>query len=111
MMNAIKVETKTNGYKAEGLQEIIGKFEKVASLLFPGCTVYHFYYGDYLDMADIDIGEHNYAHFNIRANRVSLNGYGGTSENCQIFELMTYNDELYDGKLMELYEEACKHVC
>ena len=56
-MKTIKIETKTNGYKAEALQEMIAKFEKAAEILFPGCTVRHFYYGDYLDMADILLDE------------------------------------------------------
>ena len=101
-MASIKIETKTNGYKAEGLQSMITKFEKVAADLFPGCTVSHFYYGNHLDMADIGIGDGNYAHFNITAKRVSLNGYTGLSEDVRKWESMTYNDELYDGKLMEL---------
>ena len=101
-MASIKIETKTNGYKAEELQNMITKFEKVAADLFPGCTVSHFYYGDHLDMADIVIGDGHYAHFNITAKRVSLNGYTGLSEDVRKWESMTYNDELYDGKLMEL---------
>jgi hypothetical protein len=101
-MNNIKIETKTNGYKAEGLQEMISRFEKVAADLFPGCTVSHFYYGDHLDMADIGIGNGNYAHFNITAKRVSMNGLTGMAEDVRKWESMTYNDELYDGKLIEL---------
>ena len=101
-MKNIKIETKTNGYKAEGLQDMIFKFEKVAAKLFPGCIVSHFYYGDHLDMADIGIGDGNYAHFNITAKRVSLNGYTGMSEDVKKWESMTLNDELYDGKLLEL---------
>lgn len=42
-MKNIKSETKSNGYKAEGIQSMIGKFEKAAAQLFPGCTVRHFY--------------------------------------------------------------------
>lgn len=103
-MNIIS-ETKTNGYKAEELQEMIAVFEKVAAYLFPGCTVSHFYYGDHLDMADIFIGNHNYCHFNITKNRVSMNGYTAMSEDVKKFEIMTYNDELFDGKLLELAEK------
>ena len=80
----------------------IAKFEKVAAILFPGCTVSHFYYGDHLDLADIGIGNGNYAHFNITAKRVSLNGYTGLSEDVKKWESMTVNDELYDGKLIDL---------
>lgn len=47
-MNGIVIETKTNGYKAPGIQQMIGKFEKVASILFPGCLVRHFYYASAL---------------------------------------------------------------
>ena len=103
-MNGIKIETKTNGYKAEGIQSMIAKFEKVAANLFPGCTISHFYYGDHLDMADIGIGSGNYAHFNITAKRVSLNGYTGMPDDVRKWESMTYNDELYNGKLIELAE-------
>lgn len=101
-MEGIKIETKTNGYEAETLQEMIERFNKVAADMFPGCTVSHFYYGDLLDMADIGIGSVNYAHFNIYPNRVSLCGYAGENEDVRKWELMTHNDELYDGKLIEL---------
>ena len=101
-MNTITIKTKTNGYKAEGLQEMIRRFEKVAADLFPGCTVEHFYYGDYLDMADIIIGNGNYCHFNITAKRVSMNGLTGMPEDVRKWESMTYRDELYNGKLIEL---------
>lgn len=49
-MKSLTVETKSNGYKAEGIQNMIGKFETAAAQLFPGCTVRHFYYGDTLDI-------------------------------------------------------------
>ena len=55
-MNNVTVVTKSNGYKAEGIQNMIGKFNKAAARLFPGCTVHHFYYGDSLDMADVVLG-------------------------------------------------------
>lgn len=101
-MNTIKIETKTNGYTAEGLQEIIAKFEKAAAKLFPGCTVSHFYYGDRLDMADLIVRPGDYAHFNIYASSVRLNGYAGMNDDCRKYEMLTWNDELYEGKLMEL---------
>ena len=104
-MASIKIETKTNGYKAEGLQSMIVKFEKVAADLFPGCTVSHFYYGDHLDMVDVIVRPGDCCHFNLRANRVSINGYAGTHEDVKKWEIMTHNDELYDGKLLELAEK------
>lgn len=100
-MKNIKVETKSNGYKAEGIQSMIGKFEKAAAQLFPGCTVRHFYYGDSLDMADVVLEPGRYAHFNVTAKRVSLCGYTCSSEDLEKFGSMTHNDELYDGKLLE----------
>lgn len=99
---SIAIETKTNGYTAEPVQDMIQKFEKVAERLFPCCTVKHFYYGDTLDMADIVLSPGKYAHFNISANRVSLNGYTCSGEDLLKFESMTHRDELYDGKLLEL---------
>lgn len=103
-MKNITTLTKTNGYQAAGLQDLIAKFEKVAGKLFPGCTVSHFYYGDHCDMADLFIGD-DYAHFCIYATRVSLNGYTcSTNNTLKKFESMTLRDELYDGKLLQLAE-------
>ena len=104
-MESIKIETKTNGYKAETLQKMIAKFEKAAAILFPGCRIRHFYYGDYLDMADIILGEEagsDYGCFNITEKRVSFNSHCGMAENIRKFESMTYRDECFDGKLMEI---------
>ena len=109
-MKNIKIETKTNGYTAETLQEMIAKFEKAAGILFPGCIVRHFYYGDHLDMADIVLGEEagsDYGYFNITEKRVSFNSHCGSRENIRKFERMTYNDELFDGKLMEIAAREC----
>lgn len=99
---SINIETKTNGYKAEGLQEMIAVFNKVAEKLFPGCNVSHFYYGDHLDMADLFIRPGDYGHFDIRANSVRMNGLACMNEDLPKLESMTFNDELYDGKLKEL---------
>lgn len=101
-MSAIKIETKTNGYTADGIQKMIGIFEKAVEKLFPSCTVRHFYYGDFLDMTDVIVGPGEYCHFNLRSNRVSINGFAASDENFHKFKSLTFNDELYDGKLMEL---------
>lgn len=100
--DTIKIETKTNGYKAEALQPIIAKFEKVAADIFPGCTISHFYYGDSIDMVDLIVRPGDYAHFHIYKNSVRLNGYCGTDDDVAKFKSMTHGDELFDGKLMEL---------
>lgn len=105
-MNKITVETQSNGYKAEGIQSMIRKFEQAAAYLFPGCTVRHFYYGDSLDMADVVLEPGRYAHFNVTAKRVSLSGYTCSSGDLEMFGSMTYNDELYDGKLQEIAENG-----
>lgn len=102
MENQIKVETKTNGYTAETIQRMIEIFEKVSTRLFPGCLVRHFYYGDYLDMADIILESGHYAHFNIAEKRVSLCGYSCSDEELKKFQRMTYKDECYKGRLLEL---------
>lgn len=104
-MNSIHIETKTNGYQAGTLQPMIGRFEKVAAMLFPGCTVRHFYYGDDLDMADIVLDNGDYGYFNITENRVSFNSHCGHSETIRKMESMTYRDECFNGKLIELSEE------
>lgn len=97
---AIKVTIKDNGYKAERLQDMIRKFERAAAQLFPGCTMQHFYYGDGLSMTDLALGPSRYAHFNIAADRVSLGGYTCSDEDLEKLGHMTYNDELYSGKLL-----------
>jgi hypothetical protein len=101
----MKIELKTNGYAAESLQPMINIFDKVAERLFPECTVKHFYYGNYLDMADIVLASGKYAHFNIASKRVSLTGYTCSSEELAKFESMTHNDELYDGRLLKIAEK------
>ena len=103
-MTGIKIETKTNGYRAETILDMISKFDKAAARLFPGCPVRHYYYGDYLDMADVVLPNGDYGHFNVTAKRVSFNGHCGDGENIRKMESMTYNDELFNGKLLELAE-------
>ena len=103
---SIKIETKDNGYKAEGLQDMISKFEKVAGLLFPDCTVKHFYYGDYLDFADIILDSGSYGSFNITAHRVSFNSHTCSEDEYKKFTMMTHKDELFIGLLLELAEEV-----
>lgn len=101
-MKNIISRTQDNGYKAAEVQGMIGRFEKAAALLFPGCTVNHFYYGDRIDMASISLGNHHYAHFNVTANRVSLCGWTCSFDEYEKFGSMTHNDELYPGRLLEI---------
>lgn len=96
------VETKSNGYKAEILQPMINTFETAAIKVYPECTINHFYYGDACDMVTLLLENNQYAHFNIYKNRVSLTGYTCSDENLSKFESMTYKDECYCGKLLQL---------
>ena len=105
-MKNIQIETKTNGYRAAALQGMIGKFVKAAGILFPGCKMRHFYYGDDLDMVDIVLQNGDYGCFNITEKRVSFNSHCGDGENIRKFESMTYRDELFEGKLMEIAAEG-----
>ncbi|MBR3019994.1 MAG: hypothetical protein IKH57_23450 [Clostridia bacterium] len=98
----MKIETKTNGYEAKTIQAMIKNFETAAARLFPECLIRHFYYGDYLDMADIILESGHYAHFNIAEKRVSLCGYSCSDEELKKFQRMTYKDECYKGRLLEL---------
>ena len=109
-MTNITIEIQDNGYKAENIQPMIAVFNKVAAKMFPRCTVRHFYYGDKLDMVNVEIKGNRsfpgyYAHFNISKNRVSLNGYTCDDESLMKFISMTHNDECYAGKLLELAKE------
>lgn len=97
------IETKTNGYKAEDLQELIGIFNKAAENIFGECTIEHFYYGDTLDMISVTLPNHNYGHFNLSKKRVSFCGHTATQENFLKFTQLTFNDDIYEmnGRLLE----------
>ena len=98
---------KTNGYKAEGIQEMIATFEKAVSNAIGDAVIEHFYYGDKLDMVDVFINSlHYYGSFNLTKNRVSLTGYTCNDEYMKIFEALTYNDECYNGRLFEIANEG-----
>lgn len=101
-MANINITVKDNGYKAEGLQEMIQSFNTAAAKLFPGCEVEHFYYGDNCSFSDIRLGNGHYGHFSISAKRVGLGGYTCTSGQLAAFKRMTYKDECYSGELLSL---------
>lgn len=94
---------KTNGYRAEGLQNMIQIFNKAAQNLFGDCMIEHFYYGDSLDMITVILPNRNYAYFNLSAKRVSFNGHTCTIEEYDKFSQLTYNDDIYEmnGRLLE----------
>ena len=99
----MKITTKTNGYTiGNELNTMKEKFEYAANTIFPNWEVEHFYYGNKLIMTTIRGNGCEYADFNITANRVSFNGHTLSRTNYKKCELLTHNDELYNGKLLEL---------
>ena len=97
------IETKTNGYKADELQELIKVFNTATEKLFGDCHIEHFYYGDSLDMISVRLSNNNYGHFNLSAKRVSFNGHDCSKDEFNKFIQLTYNDDLFDlnGRLLE----------
>lgn len=99
------INTQHNGYAIDSkLTAIKEKFEEVAEKLFGDEVkeINHFYYGDKLIMSDIKLNDRHYGQFNLTAKRVSFNGHTCTSEQYDKFALLTLNDELFKGKLLEL---------
>lgn len=96
------INTISNGYKAEGVQKLIDLFNKAAEKLFPECEVEHFYYGDKISMTDVRLYPGCYAHFSIGENRVSLTGWTCKRDDLMKFQSMTYKDDLYAGKLLQI---------
>lgn len=101
----MKIETTTNGYKAEKLQNMIARFNKAVKILWPGAigktvTIEHFYYGDDLDMVTIRTAG-GYAHFNLTQKRVALTGLSAADNfEYNLFKEMTYRDGYYKGNLL-----------
>ena len=98
------IKTKTNGYDADGIQKMLGIFNKAAEKLFPECEVEHFYYGDNLIFSDIRLGVGHYGHFSITAKEVHFSGYECSKEELMKFQSLTHNDWLYknQGRLLEI---------
>lgn len=89
------INTQHNGYAIDSkLTAIKERFENAARKLFGDEVkeINHFYYGDKLIMSDIKL----------TAKRVSFNGHTCTFEQHDKFALLTLNDELFKGKLLEL---------
>ena len=97
----ITIQTQTNGYKAEKLQNMIARFDKAVKKLWrDSVKVEHFYYGDTVDMVTLHT-EAGYAHFNITQKRVSLTGLSAQDEvEFNLFKELTYRDECYTGNLL-----------
>ncbi len=95
---------KSNGYKMrEELKVVVEQFDKAIEKLFGSNVVAdHFMYTEKLDMVRVHLENKDYADFNITARYVHLDGCYCTREEHAKFELLTYNDECYKGKLFEL---------
>ena len=103
-MKNITIATKTNGYKAEKLQNMISRFNKAVKLLWKHetVTVEHFYYGDECDMITIHT-ENGYAHFNLTQKRVALTGLSASNDvEYNLFKELTYRDGFYTGNLLAI---------
>lgn len=101
----MEVITKTNGYEvSKKIEEMIKRFENAVAKLFGDNvkSIEHFYYGDKLDMLTVKLNNKYYGQFNLTAKRVSFNGHTCSFEDLKKFEMLTYNDECYNGKLLEL---------
>lgn len=101
-MKNITISTKTNGYKAEKLQNMISRFDKAVKILWKreAVTVEHFYYGDDCDMVTIRT-EKGYAHFNITQKRVALTGFSASNNvEYNLFKEITYRDGCFTGNLL-----------
>lgn len=101
----MEVITKTNGYGiSKELEAMIERFNNAVAKLFGDNvkSIEHFYYGDKLDMLTVKLNNKHYGQFNLSAKRVSFNGHSCSFEEYEKFEMLTYNDELYNGKLLEL---------
>jgi hypothetical protein len=100
----MKITIKDNGYKCEKVQNMITIFNIAVERIFPECEIEHFYYGDALCFTDVILPGGEYGHFNITSNRVSFNGHTCSFLNCKQFERLTYNDELFKGELIKIYD-------
>ena len=98
----MKLTVKTNGYKAEELQDLIEAFNEAGKDLFgDGGEIVHFYYGDFLDMITVTTPGGGYGHFNLSKNRISFNGHCCDIGEYDKFTRMTYNDELFRGGVVK----------
>ena len=101
----MKITTKTNGYEIGAeLKAMIERFESAVAKLFGShaIEIEHFYYGDKLDMLTVRLSNKHYGHFNITAKRVSFNGHTCSFEELDKFEMLTFNDECFNGKLFDI---------
>ena len=98
------ISYKDNGFTADTLQDMIKVFNKAVQKLFSydDIVIEHFYYGNSLDMVDVYLSNKHYCCFNLTANRVSMTGCTYSNEEGILFEQLTYNDELYNGRLLEI---------
>lgn len=101
----MEITTKTNGYEiSKELKTMIDRFNSAVVKLFGSRvkSIEHFYYGDKLDMLTVKLNNKSYGQFNLSAKRVSFNGHTCSFAEYETFGMLTYNDELYNGKLLEL---------
>jgi hypothetical protein len=107
----VNVTVQDNGCTRHAAAAMIAVFDAVAGLLFPGCSVDHFYYGDVLDFADIRLPGFGYGHFSITSARVGLGGYAAMPGAVDTFGSMTQGDSCFpEGHLLQIAADAGLHL-
>lgn len=94
-----------NGYKAEGLQDMLATFNRAAEKLLGAENIKlieHFYYGDNLSMTDIVLQDRHYGQYGITAKGVHFNGHTCTNEEYRLLRTLTHDDPCHPGKLLEI---------
>jgi hypothetical protein len=86
------------------LKEMQERFDKAVKVLFGDelKNIDHFNYTERLDMLRVHLNNGDYGDFNLTPNRVSYTGCTCTHEENAKFEMLTHNDEFYNGKLFEI---------
>ena len=101
----MKITTQKNGYTLVlELEEMINRFENAIQKIFGShvSEIEHFYFDNNLDMARVKLVNGNYGGFNLSSKRVSYTGCSCSHAENKTFEMLTYNDECYNGRLLEL---------
>ena len=95
-----QIIVKTNGYKlSTELSKVVTEFSTMACETMEVKEIEHFYYGDKLVMTSVRLSNGHYGHFNITEKRVSFNGHTCLLEEKKLFANLTWNDEIFNGKL------------
>lgn len=101
----MKINTINNGYKAEGLQDMLAAFNRAAEKLLGAdniALIEHFYYGDHLSLTDIVLKDKHYGQYNITAHGVHFNGHACSNKEYGLLRMLTHDDPCHPSKLLEI---------